>query len=164
MTIKEVRQQYNLSQLEASNICMMPLRTFVRYESDENYGDKLKRQMIVNTINDKCEITEEKGILTIESIKEIVSEVLDSEEYLNTVQYCYLFGSYSRGEATEKSDVDLFVNTSLQGLHFVGLIEALREALHKKVDLIRQTGLNNNLELTNEILRDGIKIYLNKNF
>ena len=48
MAIKEIRQKYGLSQLEASKIVGIPLRTFVRYESDDNYGDKLKRQQCSN--------------------------------------------------------------------------------------------------------------------
>ena len=61
--------------------------------------------------------------------------------------------------ANEKSDVDLYVSSSLTGLRFVGLIERLRQTLHKKVDLIRSSELTNNIELVNEILKVGIKIY-----
>ena len=59
----------------------------------------------------------------------------------------------------KKSDVDLYVSSSLTGLRFVGLIERLRQTLHKKVDLIRSSELNNNIDLVNEILKGGIKIY-----
>ena len=44
-------------------------------------------------------------------------------------------------------------------MKFIGLIEEIREALHKKVDLIRLSDLNNNIDLVNEIMKDGIKIY-----
>jgi predicted nucleotidyltransferase len=70
-----------------------------------------------------------------------------------------LFGSYAKGKATPMSDVDLFVNTSVTGLKFFGLIEELREALKKKVDLLDRRQIEGNFELTNEILKDGIKIY-----
>lgn len=44
-------------------------------------------------------------------------------------------------------------------MDFYGLAEELREALLKKVDLLNIEQLNNNPELINEVLRDGVKIY-----
>ena len=158
MTLKELRKENHLSQIEVAAILGIPERTYRRYELDETYGSDLKRRAFIAMLNDHCEITEEKGLLSIEIIKKLVTELLEAE-YKDTVDFCYLFGSYAKGYATEKSDVDLYVSTSLTGLRFVGLIERLRQTLHKKVDLIRSTELNNNVELTNEILKDGIKIY-----
>lgn len=158
MGLRDIRNEYKISQLTAANIVGMPLRTYVRYENDENYGDKLKRQMIMNSIIKACEITETKGILSINQIKDRVSTLFDSE-YKKEISFCYLFGSYAKGKAKNNSDVDLYISSSLSGLSFVGLIEKLRKTLHKKVDLIRSSELNNNIELVNEILKDGIKIY-----
>ena len=70
-----------------------------------------------------------------------------------------MFGSYAKHKATETSDVDLIINTKTTGLKFYGLVEELREALHKNVDLIRVVDLKENIELLNEILKDGIKIH-----
>ena len=42
---------------------------------------------------------------------------------------------------------------------FYGLAEELREALHKKVDLLNVDQLYNNPTLLNEILSKGEKIY-----
>ena len=44
-------------------------------------------------------------------------------------------------------------------MKFYDLVEAIREALHKKVDILNREQLNNNPKLINEILKDGIKIY-----
>ena len=158
MSLKQVRTTYNLSQLQASKLVGVPLRTYLRYEKDEQYGNKLKRQMMINIINKACEVTEDKGILTITQIKEILTTLFESA-YKGKVEYCYLFGSYAKRYAKDSSDVDLFISTSLTGLDFVGLIEACRNNLKKKVDLIRQTELNENPQVLNEILMDGIKIY-----
>lgn len=158
MTLKETRNNYQISQLEASTIVGVPLRTYLRYEKDEHYGNQLKRQMMINILIKTCEITEEKGILTIKQIKEILSTLFESA-YKGKVEYCYLFGSYAKGYAKDSSDVDLFISSSLKGLDYVGLIEACRRALKKRVDLIRPEELNNNIPLLNEIMKDGIKIY-----
>ena len=112
MVLKDIRNKFNLSQAEAASIVHVPLRTYIRYESDNNYGDELKRQRMMELILGECEITETKGLLTIEQIKSIVTEVFNSK-YQNEVEYCYLFGSYAKGYANDSSDVDLFVSTSL---------------------------------------------------
>ena len=158
MTLKALRNEYKLSQLEASNILGIPERTYRRYESDESYGDDIKRNAFINTLNEHCQITEEKGLLTVEQIKNIVTELFE-KEYKDQIDFCYLFGSYAKGYATEKIDVDLYVSSSLTGMRFVGLIEKLRQALHKKVDLIRSSELKDNIELVNEIMKTGFKIY-----
>ena len=158
MTLKELRTGYGLSQIEAALIIGIPERTYRRYEIDESYGSNIKRKMFFEILNKHCEITEEKGLLTVDLIKEKANYLFDGE-YKGQIDFCYLFGSYTKGTATEKSDVDLYISTSLTGLDFVGLIEELRQTLHKKVDVIRSSELNNNIELVNEIMKGGIKIY-----
>lgn len=158
MTLEETRLQYGITQLKASEISGIPLRTYLRYESDNNYGSNLKRKAIIDAINEECEVTETKGLLTIETIKKLVTELFD-KEYKNDINYCYLFGSYAKGYAKENSDIDLCVSTDLSGLRFVGLSERLRNTLHKKIDLIRLNNLKGNVELIDEIMKQGIKIY-----
>ena len=158
MTLQELRQKYNISQQKAANIVGMPLRTYARYEADDNYGDKIKRNSIIDLIVKECEITENKGILSLAQIKSLVKKLFD-EEYNGEIEFCYLFGSYAKGYATNISDIDLCVATSLSGLDFAGLSERLRETLHKKIDLIRLNNLKDNVDLVSEIMKGGIKIY-----
>ena len=159
MKLKEFRINLNISIKEASITTGVPLRTYIRYENDDNYGNVLKRKQILLLLKEKYEITEEKGILSIEFIVKTVSDIL--KEYNDEVSFCYLFGSYAKGTANEKSDVDLFISTSVEGLRFVEIIEKLRVSLNKKIDLIRLSSIKENLQLLNEIMRDGIKIYKN---
>ncbi len=158
MTLKETRELYGLTQIKAAEIVGIPVRTFRRYEMDEDYGDVLKRQKIIDILIDKCEITEDKGLLTIEKIKEELTKLFDNQ-YKGIVEFCYLFGSYAKGYAKENSDVDLCVSSSLSGIRIAGLAEAIRAVLHKKIDLIRFDTLNSNFELSKEIMKSGIKIY-----
>lgn len=158
MSLKEKRISYGLSQLEASSIIDVNIRTYRRYESDDSYGDELKRRMFMQILDEHCLINEEKGLLSIETIKSIVGKLF-TDKYKDEIDFCYLFGSYAKGKAKENSDVDLYVSSSLTGLDFVGLIEELRLALHKKVDVIRSSELSNNISLVNEIMKSGIKIY-----
>ena len=158
MDIREIRTVYGLSQQKAAEITGVPIRTYRRYESDEHYGDSIKRQMIAELLKDRCEITEEKGILDFKTIQSKLTNLFDTE-YKGKIDFCYLFGSYACGMANDESDVDLYVSSSLVGFGFTGLIERIRQVLHKKIDLIRSSELNNNIELVNEILKKGIKIY-----
>lgn len=156
MKLKELRLSFGITQKEAALCVGIPLRTYIRYESMDDLSN-LKYAKIIDILKDKYSITEEKGILTIDYIISAVEDVL--KEYNESVSFCYLFGSYAKGYAKENSDVDLCINTSLTGLKFVGLVEKLHQALKKNVDVIRFNTLGNNLELLNEIMKDGRKIY-----
>ena len=103
-----------------------------------------------------CEtIDEEHGVLAIKDIIKICERVFEQYD----VNYAYLFGSYAKGRATGTSDIDILVSASVKGIEFFGLVEELRTELHKKVDVVDKNQLKGNLELTEEILKDGIKIY-----
>ena len=71
-----------------------------------------------------------------------------------------MFGSYAKGVANDNSDVDLFVDSDLRGLKFVGLMESVRRALHdKEVDIINAAHIDNGSKLLNEINQTGKVIY-----
>ncbi len=93
--------------------------------------------------------------MAVEQIKEICGPVFRAY----SVEYCYLFGSYSRGTATETSEVDLLISVPVDGLKFYELLELLRENLKKKVYLLDAGQLNNNPVLVQVILKDGVRIY-----
>ena len=158
MTLLEIRNKYQISQALAASSVDVPLRTYIRYENNNDYGNSLKRESMIQKLMSKYEITEDKGMLSIETIKNELTSLFDSE-YKGKIEFCYLFGSYAKGYAKDNSDVDLCVSTSLTGLRFAGLSEAIRTVLHKRIDLIRFNNLENNLELVCEIMKDGIKIY-----
>lgn len=158
MTLLQIRNKYQISQALAASSVEVPLRTYIRYEKNNDYGNSLKRESMIQKLMNKYEITEDKGILSIETIKNELTSLFDSE-YKGKIEFCYLFGSYAKGYAKDNSDVDLCVSTSLTGLRFAGLSEAIRNVIHKRIDLIRFNNLENNLELVSEIMKDGIKIY-----
>lgn len=155
MTLKQLRKEKGITQSECAKLLQVSLRTYKRYESDESKISPLKYQFLLQRLNEYGLVDEEHGILTIERIREICSEVF--KDY--SVAYCYLFGSYAKGKATDKGDVDLLVAVPIDGMKFFELIERLREKLKKKIDLLDISQLDNNPMLVQEILKDGIKIY-----
>lgn len=155
MSIKELRKSLSLTQKEASKLAKIPLRTYVNYENDSKKEGTIKYEYIKEKLEEYGRIDETHGVLTLEKIKKLSSSVLS--EY--PVDYAYLFGSYAKGKATESSDIDLLISTSITGMKFYGLIEDFRQELKKKVEVITLSSLENNQELLHEILKDGIKIY-----
>ena len=155
MTLKELRKEKGLTQEACAKVVGVPLRTYIRYESDEGRRNNIKYRYIFEMLEKYGIIDEEHGLLTVEKIKETCAPLF--EQY--GVKYAYLFGSYAKKRATEQSDVDLLISMPVNGLRFYELVEALREALKKRVDLLDETQLDNNNALVKEILQDGIKIY-----
>ena len=150
-----MRKKNGFTQQQAADYFGISLRSYKTYENDETKVDSIKYKYMVEKLEERALVDEEHGTLSIENIKDITSKVF--EEY--DVDYCYLFGSYAKGKANEKSDVDLLISTKTSGLKFFGLVERLREELKKKVDLLNVNQLENNTILLNDILKEGIKIY-----
>ena len=155
MSLKDIRLQGNLTQEEAAQLLGVTRRTYVNYEAGTIDEASLKYKYVVETLQKASLLDESHGILTIDQIRKICSEIFKNY----SVDYCYLFGSYAKGKATETSDVDLLVAMPVDGMKFFELIELLREQLKKKIDLLDIAQLDNNSALVQEILKDGIKIY-----
>ena len=155
MTLKELRSSKSLTQKAAAALCGIPLRTYVRYENNPDAEGSLKYQYLFQEISQYGFVDENHGVLSKEDIVRSCNLVFQTYP----VEYCYLFGSYAKGIATETSDVDLLLRTNITGIKFYGLVERLRETLKKNVDVLEVRQLTNNPELINEILRDGVKIY-----
>ena len=131
------------------------LRSYKDYENNEKKRGTFKYEYLEKTLMNLYYIDEEHGVLKVEEIKQTVGSVLKNYE----VNFCYLFGSYAKGKATDTSDVDLLVDTDVTGLAFYGLVEDLRNALHKKVDLLRINQLDGNQALLRDVMKNGIKIF-----
>lgn len=76
------------------------------------------------------------------------------------VKKAVLFGSYGKGTATASSDIDLMVDSGLRGLRFVGLLQAVRDALGgKDVDLLDVSHIDANSRVEREIHQTGVLLY-----
>lgn len=154
-TIKQIRKEKGITQQEAAIITSIPLRTFKLYENDASRQGTIKYNYIMQELEKYGYIDEEHGILSIEDIKESCKVVFEKYD----VEYAILFGSYAKGMASEKSDVDLVVSTKETGIAFYGIVEELRLSLRKKVDLLDLNQVEGNIQLLNEVLKYGVRIY-----
>ena len=153
--LKTLRRTLGMTQEEVAGLAGISLRSYKSYENEPQKKGTPIYRFILELLQKKAFVDEDHGILTLDFIIDRCSEVFGQYD----VEYCYLFGSYSRAEAKETSDVDLLVSTTVTGMDFYGMAERLRQALQKKVDLLGLEQLNNNPELLHDILKDGIKIY-----
>lgn len=153
--LKELRLEKKLTQKEVAELLGISLRSYKSYENDSEKKDTIKYRFLVEQLLKINQIDEEHGLLDISDIKKSCADIFTNYD----VSFCYLFGSYAKNCATEKSDVDLLISTSVTGLKFYGMVEELRERLHKNVDLLEISQLKDNFELTKEILEFGVRIY-----
>ena len=154
-TIKDLRKEKKLTQSEVAGLLGISLRSYKSYENDKEKEGNIKYRYILDKLEEINRIDEDHGILELDAIKEKCSEVF--KEY--PVHYCILFGSYAKGKAGVSSDIDLLISSDIKGLKYFGMVEKLRASLHKKVDALSLEQLKDNIELTDEILKDGIRIY-----
>ena len=153
--LKELRIEKKMTQQEVADLVGISLRSYKSYENDKEKQNTIKYNYIVEQLSKINQIDEETGILEVKDIIRKCSKVFERYE----VSFCYLFGSYAKGKATPVSDVDLLISTNVKGLKFYGLVEEIRTSLHKRVDVLDMNQLKDNIELTEEIFKDGIKIY-----
>ena len=95
-------------------------------------------------------------MLTVEEIQAIVTPLVEPFPVVRVI----LFGSYARGEATEKSDVDLIIDSqgALSYWELLGIIGDIVTKFPTKVDVL---GLDEvkKPDLFNNISNEGVIIY-----
>ncbi|HEZ7990958.1 MAG TPA: nucleotidyltransferase domain-containing protein [Ruminococcus sp.] len=92
---------------------------------------------------------------TVSQIQDILVPIF--REY--NIRKAVLFGSYAKGSAKDKSDIDLLVDSGLKGLAFFGLLEDVVNALGKEVDFLDTSQVITDSDIENEIKATGIVIY-----
>ena len=106
-------------------------------------------------------VYEKESRLTILKIKKIVTETVQKMEKKNLITKVYLYGSYSRGEETSESDVDLRIEAE-RGLTLIdlgNLRQDLVEAFKKDVDLSAADPEDLDPKFYQNIKKDEICIY-----
>lgn len=64
------------------------------------------------------------------------------------ITYAALFGSFARGEETEKSDIDLMVKLGkpMGMFKYMELIEGLESSLNRKIDIVTDKSINKHIK------------------
>jgi predicted nucleotidyltransferase len=154
--LRKKRNKLNITQLQAANACGVSLRTYQTYEETDTFNstyDELIKKLDEIGIPDGS-----NHIISVRFIKHVCRQFF-SEKYPE-VKCAYLYGSYARGEASGKSDVDILVILEEPlGLRIFGIADELEQLLHKEVDLQSYESLVDNAAMLKDILVEGIRIY-----
>lgn len=94
----------------------------------------------------------------LQNVSDIQSALLPVFSYYGITR-AVLFGSFVKGTATEHSDLDLLVDSSLRGLKFVGFMEAVRQAVKMPVDVFDVKHIDKGSKIDREICSSGVTIY-----
>ena len=98
-------------------------------------------------------------IYDIIQIKEKVAPICEQWQ----IGRLLLFGSYAKGEATEKSDIDFIVfdtNKSLSGTKFYALVGDLRDTfMPVQVEVLEEVEKENVPWIDELILNEGVTVY-----
>ena len=95
------------------------------------------------------------GTYTLPQLKKALMPIFDAYGIRKAV----LFGSYAKGTATEKSDIDLLVDSRLRGLRFVGFLDDIQRTVGKRVDLFDVTHIEAGSRIDREIQQTGVTVY-----
>lgn len=159
-SIKTVRNNIGLTQKQVSILTGVPVKTLRNWEQEIRTPSEWTLDLIVDRllrikIEEQLKIDDESGILSYLTIKEKVSEVAKNYD----IDKIYLFGSYVKGQATEQSDIDIYMESNLFGLDYFGFAEKLREKLHKRIGLLSNKTVKQMSMISQEIESTGILIY-----
>ena len=96
-------------------------------------------------------------IYTIEELKNMLKDIFKNF----AVKKAILFGSYAKNTPTEKSDIDLVIDSEgkLLNIYFYGLLEDLVQKLQKNVDLFEITEIQKDSRIYNDIKNEGVIVY-----
>ena len=95
------------------------------------------------------------GVLTLDSIKFLLMPIVKKYD----IKSLSVFGSYARSEATSSSDVDVLIDGgNYKGLfEYEAMVESMKKALGKEVDLVTQSVLDKSKTKADFIFRDNIE-------
>jgi predicted nucleotidyltransferase len=95
------------------------------------------------------------NVYTVNDIKEKLLPVFKK----HNIKKAILFGSYAKGSADNRSDIDIMVDSNLRGLAFYGLLEDVVNTIGKSVDLLDKQQIKAESKVEQEINATGVVIY-----
>lgn len=153
--LRQKRKQLGITQIQAAHACGVSRRTYQTYEETENINETFDE--LIKKLEEIGALDSEQFITNVKAIKFAVQRLFKVE--YPEVECAYLFGSYARGQATGKSDIDILVVAPPMGMRFYAIAAKLEEVLFKTIDLHTHRQVMQNEALLAAILKEGIKIY-----
>lgn len=158
-SIQTVRENIGLTQVEFARLVNIPVKSIRNWEQNirvpADYIIELVLDYVLRFKNAQANVKEQFHVPSFLQIKEKVKEVATTYN----IERVYLYGSYAKGTQTPESDIDFYMVSDIEDIEYFGVIEELRTALNKKVDLLSNKTIKKNSPIEEEIERTGILIY-----
>lgn len=158
-TLREIRKELGLTQVEAAKVAKISRRTYQSYESiDTNNQEELNGfYEYIKSLLEGYQVDEDHGYVSVKQIKNAAVHIFGQH---HQVKCAYLFGSYARNEPKPTSDVDILVIIKgTMGLEYYGMAAELQDFLHKRIDLVSLHQVVSSEPFLERLLREGVKIY-----
>lgn len=158
--IKIIRDNLELTQEQVSLLTGVPVKTLRNWEQEVRKPSEWTIDLVMDRLlrvklEEYAKIDEFTGVLSFLTIKENISKIAKNYD----IEKVYLFGSYVKGQATQNSDVDLYMESDLYGLEYFEFVEQLREKLKKKVEVLSNKTIQEYSKIDEEINKTGVLIY-----
>ncbi|MGD9964565.1 MAG: nucleotidyltransferase domain-containing protein [Candidatus Izemoplasmatales bacterium] len=158
--IKIIRDNLELTQEQVSLLTGVPVKTLRNWEQEVRKPSEWTIDLVMDRLlrvklEEYAKIDEFTGVLSYLTIKENISKIAKNYD----IEKVYLFGSYVKGQATQNSDVDLYMESDLYGLEYFEFVEQLREKLKKKVEVLSNKTIQEYSKIDEEINKTGVLIY-----
>ncbi|MDY0100622.1 MAG: nucleotidyltransferase domain-containing protein [Bacilli bacterium] len=158
-SIQTVRENLGLTQVEFARLVNIPVKSIRNWEQNirvpADYIIELVLDYVLRLKHDQEQFQEDFYIPSFLQIKEKVKQVVAT----HNIEKVYLYGSYAKGTQTPESDIDFYMISDIEDIEYFGVIEELRTAVNKKVDLLSNKTIKKNSPIAKEIERTGILIY-----
>lgn len=149
--IQDIADKNGVSVSEIINVYL----TDIARKGDINLITKGKLGVIAREMN--------KGKLDFFAIKRAIEEAINKCELQEKIDKVYLYGSYARGEATDKSDIDLRLVTHDISLFEIGYFGyEIKEKTGKEVDVSNEKPEKLDPDFYANVKKDEICIYEKK--
>lgn len=139
-----------------SDLVILTSDKYDELNGESNYSfaktnDKVSEPGLFEYIADR----DNKKLYTIFELKQVLSPIFKKYK----VKKAILFGSYVKGTADTRSDIDLVVETNLKGWDFYGLLGDITDVLRFPVDLIEKRAIKKGSDFEKEVETTGVTIY-----
>ena len=121
--LRQKRKELGLTQIQAANACGVSRRTYQTYEETNNLNATYDE--LIRKLDEMGVLDGSNYISNVKYIKQVCKQLF-IEKYPE-IECAYLFGSYARGEATGKSDIDILVVCPPLGMKLYGIAPELEE-------------------------------------
>ena len=153
--LRQKRKQLGITQIQAAHACGVSRRTYQTYEETDHINATFDE--LIKKLEEIGALDSENFITNVKAIKFACYQLFKAK--YPEIQCAYLFGSYARGQATGKSDIDILVVAPPMGMRFYAIAAELEEMLFKTIDLHTHRQAMKDEAFLASILKEGIKIY-----